>query len=149
MRKTKIICTLGPASDTREMIRSLIEGGMDMARFNFSHGTHESHQQTFRNLLAIRNDMGKPVGAILDSRGPEVRIGTLKGGKVTLKDNQIFTLTTKQIEGDSNIVSVTYEDLPKDLTRESVCWLTMVSLRWLLKKSKILILFAVSFQERN
>ncbi|HHT15831.1 MAG: pyruvate kinase [Christensenellales bacterium] len=115
MRKTKIICTLGPASDTREMIRSLIEGGMDMARFNFSHGTHESHQQTFRNLLAIRNDMGKPVGAILDSRGPEVRIGTLKGGKVTLKDNQIFTLTTKQIEGDSNIVSVTYEDLPKDL----------------------------------
>ncbi len=115
MRKTKIICTLGPASNSREMIHALIAGGMNMARFNFSHGTHESHLQTFHDLLSVRNEMGKPIGAILDSRGPEVRTGMLKEGKVTLQDNQIFTLTTRQIEGDNTIVSVSYHDLPRDL----------------------------------
>lgn len=119
MRKTKIICTLGPASNSKEMIKQLVLAGMDVARFNFSHGTHESHLKVFRELLAVRNELGVPVAAILDTKGPEIRIRDFKNGKVFLTEGQPFTLTTREVEGDETIVSVSYPDLPRDLGDKS------------------------------
>ncbi|MDO5021970.1 MAG: pyruvate kinase [Eubacteriales bacterium] len=119
MRKTKIICTLGPSSSTREVIRELAIAGMNMARFNFSHGTQESHLAVFRELLAVRNELGLPIGAMLDTKGPEIRIGDFKNGKVILKAGDPFTLTTRDVEGDERIVSVSYPNLPRDLGDKS------------------------------
>ena len=99
MRKTKIICTLGPAVDSEEMIRKLIETGMDGARFNFSHGTHESHAAQLRKLKNVRDEMGVPVATILDTKGPEIRIKTFENGPVTLEKGQTFTLTTDDAAG--------------------------------------------------
>lgn len=115
MRKTKIICTLGPASNTRETILALAEAGMNVARFNFSHGNHESHLKTFRELSWVRNKLGIAIAALLDTRGPEVRTGILKNGKVNLKTGQEFRLVTADIQGDENQVSITYKNLPQDL----------------------------------
>ncbi|MDI9519803.1 MAG: pyruvate kinase [Bacillota bacterium] len=115
MRKTKIICTLGPASNTRETILALAEAGMNVARFNFSHGNHESHLKTFQELSWVRNSLGVAIAALLDTKGPEVRTGLLKDGKVNLKTGQEFRLVTKDIEGDENQVSISYKNLPKDL----------------------------------
>lgn len=115
MRKTKIICTLGPAVDDENMIRRLILAGMDAARFNFSHGTHESHLAQFTKLRHVRDDLGIPVAAILDTKGPEIRIKTFKDGRIDLKKGDAFTLTTADGEGDSTRVSVTYENLHKEV----------------------------------
>ncbi len=115
MRKTKIICTLGPASGTKEIIRELIREGMNVARFNFSHGTHETHLALFRELNKVRNEMGVPIGTILDTKGPEIRTGTFKGGKAVLKDGTIFDLVTEKIEGDETAAWITYSGLPRDL----------------------------------
>ncbi len=115
MRKTKIICTLGPASNNRETIMAMVEAGMNVARFNFSHGNHESHLKTFHELSWVRNELGVAVAALLDTKGPEIRTGVLKAGKVTLKEGQEFRLVTKDIEGDENQVSITYKELPQDL----------------------------------
>ena len=115
MRKTKIICTLGPASGTKEIIRELIREGMNVARFNFSHGTHETHLALFRELNKVRNEMGVPIGTILDTKGPEIRTGTFKGGKALLKDGTIFDLVTEKIEGDETAAWITYSGLPRDL----------------------------------
>lgn len=115
MRKTKIICTLGPASSDPEIIRSMIEAGMDVARFNFSHGTQESHLKVFKALVKVRNEMCAHVATILDTRGPEIRIKTFENGKVVLENGATFTLTTDDIIGNEQKVSITYKDLPRDI----------------------------------
>ena len=116
MRRTKIICTLGPASDDPAVMKALIENGMDVARFNFSHGTHEEQKERMDKLKKLRRELKKPTAILLDTKGPEIRTGVLKDGKkVTLEEGQIFTLTTEEIVGDSTRVSQTYADLPRDL----------------------------------
>ncbi|WP_294535592.1 pyruvate kinase [uncultured Pseudoflavonifractor sp.] len=115
MRKTKIICTLGPAVDSEEMIRKLILAGMNAARFNFSHGTHESHLAQLTKLKRVRDELGIPVAAIMDTKGPEIRIKTFKDGRIELKKDDIFTLTTADCEGDATRVSVTYANLHNEV----------------------------------
>lgn len=115
MRKTKIICTLGPASESEEMIEKLMKAGMNVARFNFSHGTHEEHMAKFDKVVKLRRELGIPVATLLDTRGPEIRVRDFKDGQIELKAGQKFTLTTDEIVGDENKVSVTYKDLPKDV----------------------------------
>ena len=119
MRKTKIICTMGPAVDNEEMLRALMLTGMNVARFNFSHGTHESHLATLNKVRRIRDELGAAVATILDTKGPEIRIKTFENGPVTLREGDKFTLTTRDVPGDAGIVSVTYADLHKEL--ESGC----------------------------
>lgn len=114
-RKTKIICTLGPAVDSQKQLRQLILAGMNGARFNFSHGTHESHLKTLNMLKAVRDSLGCPIATILDTKGPEIRIKTFQNGPVTLTAGQTFTLTARPVEGDEHIVSVTYEKLYEEV----------------------------------
>ena len=116
MRKTKIICTIGPASENEEMLRKLIEAGMNVARFNFSHGTHEEHEKKFRRVVRMRREMGLPVATLLDTKGPEIRLRDFEGGKVVLEKGQTFTLTTEEVMGDETKASVTYKDLPMDVS---------------------------------
>lgn len=115
MRKTKIICTLGPASQDEKVVRELMLEGMDVARFNFSHGDHEEQLGKLNTVLKVREELHLPVATLLDTKGPEIRIGTFKAGKVELKPGQLFTLTTNDIEGDEHIVSVTYKALVNDV----------------------------------
>lgn len=115
MRKTKIICTIGPASDSEEILRRMCEAGMNVARLNFSHGTHEEHQARIDLIKKVRADMKLPIAIMLDTKGPEYRIGVFKNHRVELKDGQDFTLTTEEIEGDENGVSVNYDKLPAQL----------------------------------
>lgn len=115
MRKTKIVCTIGPVSESEEMIRSLIDAGMNVARLNFSHGDHEEHKNRIDLIKKIREELGKPVAIMLDTKGPEVRLGSFKEGKAEISQGQCFTLTTKDIEGDCNICSVTYKELPHEV----------------------------------
>ncbi len=115
MRKTKIICTLGPASSSYEIMKELALAGMNVARFNFSHGTQESHLETFRTLSRVRSELHLPIATVLDTKGPEIRLKTFKNGPITLKEGQSFTLTTREVEGDESIVSITYKNLPDDL----------------------------------
>ena len=115
MRKTKIICTLGPATDNENVLRELMVSGMNIARFNFSHGDHISHKKTFDNVVKLRDELALPIATMLDTKGPEIRITKFKEGKVELVKGQKFTLTTREIEGDSSIVGVNYVDLPNDV----------------------------------
>ena len=116
MKKTKIVCTMGPNTNDRELMKKLVENGMDIARFNFSHGDHEEQKGRMDLLKAVREEVGKPVAILLDTKGPEIRTGVLKdGNKVYLEEGQIFTLTTEEIEGDSQRVSITYEGLVDDV----------------------------------
>ena len=115
LRKTKIICTLGPAVNNQEMIRSLIRGGMDAARFNFSHGDHEEHLGRLNMLKAVRDTMGRPVASILDTKGPEIRIRGFSTPTITLETGDPFTLTTESITGDQGRVSVSYPRLHEEL----------------------------------
>ena len=119
MRKTKIVCTLGPATNDVEIMKQLIQNGMDAARINFSHGTYETHAETIAKLKQAREELDAPIPLILDTKGPEIRVKTFKEDKVRLEENATFTLTTREVEGDVNIVSVTYADLPKDVHRGS------------------------------
>ncbi len=114
-RKTKIICTIGPATNTEEMLRQLMQSGMDVARQNFSHGDHASHLETLNLIKKVREELGKPVAALLDTKGPEIRLKNFKEGKVMLKKGQSFTLTTREIEGDEEAVTITYTDLVRDV----------------------------------
>ena len=116
LRKTKIICTLGPAVDDEAMVRALIKGGMNAARFNFSHGSHAEHLERLNRLKAVRDAMGRPVATILDTKGPEIRIKTFAAPPVTLQAGEIFTLTTEETVGDSKCVSVTYDRLHEELS---------------------------------
>lgn len=115
MRKTKIICTLGPSSNTYEVVKALALAGMNVARFNFSHGTHESHLATFRVVSRVRSELGIPIATLLDTKGPEIRLRDFAEGGVTLKEGDPFTLTTREVVGDQRIVSISYQDLPHDL----------------------------------
>lgn len=119
MRKTKIVCTLGPATNDVEIMKQLIQNGMDAARINFSHGTYETHAETIAKLKQAREELNAPIPLILDTKGPEIRVKTFKEDKVRLEEDATFTLTTREVEGDMNIVSVTYADLPKDVHRGS------------------------------
>ena len=115
LRKTKIICTLGPATEDESVLRRLMQGGMNAARFNFSHCTHEDAAKKLEAVTRLREELGLPVATILDTKGPEIRVKTFKNGPIELKAGDTFTLTTREVEGDDKIVSITYKDLPKDL----------------------------------
>ena len=115
MRKTKIICTLGPSTDKEGALRELIANGMNVARFNFSHGSHEEHLGRLEKLKALREELGKPVAALLDTKGPEIRLKDFKNGVENLVAGQTFTLTTRDVEGTNEICSITYKDLPMDV----------------------------------
>ena len=115
MRKTKIICTIGPASENEEILTRMCRSGMNVARLNFSHGTHEEHQKKFDLVKAVREKLDLPIAIMLDTKGPEYRIGTFKDGKITLNEGDEFTFTTEDIEGDESRVSVSYKRLIEDL----------------------------------
>ena len=115
MRKTKIICTLGPSTDQEGVLRELVANGMNVARFNFSHGSHEEHLGRFEKLKSIREELGLPVAALLDTKGPEIRLRDFKNGTEMLEAGQTFTLTTREVEGTKEICSITYKDLPQDV----------------------------------
>ena len=115
MRKTKIICTLGPAVDSEDMIRTLIRSGMDAARFNFSHGSHPEHLERLSLLKAVRDAMGRPVATILDTKGPEIRIRNFDTKSISLEAGDTFTLTTREEVGDQTHVSVSYPRLHQEV----------------------------------
>ena len=115
MRKTKIICTMGPSTDKEGILEQLAIEGMDVARFNFSHGDHEEQKGRLDRLKAIRTKINRPIAALLDTKGPEIRIREFAEGKITLTEGQKFTLTADEIQGDEERVSVTYKDLYKDV----------------------------------
>lgn len=115
MRKTKIVCTLGPATDNEDVLRQMMLEGMNVARCNFSHGTYEDHKKRMDMVKKLRKEVGKPVAILLDTKGPEVRVKDFKEGKVTLEEGQLFTLTADEVEGTKDIVSVTYNRLYEDL----------------------------------
>ena len=115
MRKTKIICTLGPSTDKDGVLRELVANGMNVARFNFSHGSYEEHKGRLDMLKAVRTELNKPVAALLDTKGPEIRLKEFKNGVEMLEAGQTFTLTTREVEGTKEICSITYKDLPQDV----------------------------------
>ncbi len=115
MRRTKIVCTIGPASEKMEVLTALMRSGMDVARLNFSHGTLADHGERIISLREAVGQLGKRVGILMDTRGPEVRLGSFCQGEVELKEGDLFTLTTEQVEGDECRVSVNYKGLPGDL----------------------------------
>lgn len=116
IKKTKIVCTLGPSSNTEEVIRNLMIEGMDVARLNFSHGTHEDKLKIVKIVKKVRAELHKPVALLLDTKGPEIRLGTFEKGSVDLKQGQEFILTTQECAGNESRVSITYKDLPKDIS---------------------------------
>lgn len=115
VRKTKIICTLGPATDDDNVLKELMLGGMNVARFNFSHADHAYHKANIERVRKLREELHLPVAALLDTKGPEIRIGKFKEGKVSLKRGELFTLTTREVEGTENGCSISYKDLPGDI----------------------------------
>lgn len=117
MRKTKIICTIGPASETKETLLAMCKAGMNVARLNFSHGTHEEHLKKINTLKQVRTELKIPLAIMLDTKGPEFRIGTFKNHKITVEEGQTFTFTTQEIEGDETKVSVSYKGFAKDLQK--------------------------------
>ena len=115
IRKTKIVCTMGPNLFEKHLIAPLMKAGMNVARFNFSHGTYETHQHYYDEVCRIRDELGLPVATMLDTKGPEIRVRSFKNGRVTLQNGQLFTLTTDDVEGDEERVSITYKELPQDI----------------------------------
>ena len=115
MRKTKIICTIGPASENEEVLTQMCLAGMNVARLNFSHGTHEEHEKKVALIKSVREKLGLPIAILLDTKGPEYRIRTFADGKVTVADGAEFTFTVDEVEGDETRVSVNYKNLNKDL----------------------------------
>ncbi len=116
MRKTKIICTIGPACEEEEKLRELMLAGMNVARFNFSHGTHEEHKIKFERVNKISSELGLQVATLLDTKGPEIRLGDIEGGKTELVSGRKFTLTTEEIIGNSEKASITYANLKDDIS---------------------------------
>ena len=107
MRRTKIVCTLGPASSSEEVMEELLKAGMNVARLNFSHGTHEEHLKRIQLIRTVREKLNLPIAIMLDTKGPEYRIKTFGNGPVTLRDGGLFTLTTEDVQGDESRVAVT------------------------------------------
>ena len=116
MRKTKIICTIGPASENKETLTRMVKAGMNVARLNFSHGTYPEHQKKIDLIKEVRSELGVPLGIMLDTKGPEYRIRTFRDGKVTVCEGDTFTFTTDEVEGDETRVSVNYKGLVNDLS---------------------------------
>lgn len=119
MRRTKIICTIGPASEDVNILKKLIESGLNVARLNFSHGDFDEHGSRIDNIKKIRKEINLPVAIILDTKGPEIRTGKFKSGGVELKEGQTFIITTREVEGDETICSISYKGLPHDIERGS------------------------------
>ena len=115
MRRTKIVCTLGPSTDKEDVLRNLMKNGMNVARMNFSHGTHEEQKARLDMIKKLREELNLPVAALLDTKGPEIRIGDVEGGKLELKPGQEFTLTTEEMLGTVKKVTITYKELYKDV----------------------------------
>ena len=116
MRKTKIICTIGPACDSEETLEKMIHAGMNVARFNFSHGTHADHKRQMDAVKRVRERLGAPVAILLDTKGPEYRIGTFEDRKVMLAEGDTFTFTVENCVGNAQRVSVSYKNLPEELS---------------------------------
>ena len=116
MRKTKIICTIGPASESEEKLKELILAGMNVARFNFSHGSHEEHKKKFDRVNKVSNELGIPVAVLLDTKGPEIRLKSIDGGKTELVAGQKFILTSEEVVGNNEKVSITYKNLKNDIS---------------------------------
>lgn len=115
MRRTKIICTMGPACNNEEMLKAMCLAGMNVARLNFSHGDHETHKKTIDLIKKVRADLGLPIAIMLDTKGPEYRIGTFENGKISLNDGDSFIFTTDDVVGDSEKVSVSYKNLTAEM----------------------------------
>ena len=115
MRKTKIICTIGPASESEEKLRELMLAGMNVARFNFSHGTHEEHKKKFDRVIKVSNELGLQVATMLDTKGPEIRLKDIEGGRTELVTGQKFILTTEEVLGNNEKVTITYKNLKDDI----------------------------------
>lgn len=115
MRKTKIVCTIGPACESEEKLKELMLAGMNVARFNFSHGTHEEQKEKFQRVLKARRDLGLPVATMLDTKGPEIRLRDFEGGRVELAAGQQFTLTTEEIMGTADRAAISYKNLKNDI----------------------------------
>jgi len=120
MRKTKIVGTLGPASDSKEMLAKLVDAGLDVARLNLSHGDYKDHGKKIELIREVEDDTGKTIGIMMDTRGPEIRLGVLKEGNVLLKSGEEITLTTDEVEGDSSCVSISYKGITNDVEIGSV-----------------------------
>ena len=117
LRKTKIVCTLGPSTDSEETLTALINAGMNVGRFNFSHGEHKEQEDRLALLKKVREQMQAPIAAMLDTKGPEIRLCLFKEGKVVLEEGQEFTLTTREIMGDQHQVQISYDNLPNDVSK--------------------------------
>ena len=115
MRKTKIICTMGPSTDKPGVLKELIMGGMNVARLNFSHGSHEEHGARMKAIKSVREECGKSVAIMLDTKGPEIRVRDFADGKVLLENGQDFTLTADDSLGDNTHAAITFIDLYKDV----------------------------------
>lgn len=115
MKKTKIVCTIGPSSDSYEVLKALVNEGMNVARLNFSHGTHPEHKKRIDTIKKLRDDIDEPIAIMIDTKGPEIRIKTFKDGMIRIEQGQAFTLTSEDVEGDETKVSVTYKDIANDL----------------------------------
>ena len=120
MRKTKIVCTLGPACSDKQTLTEMCKAGMNVARLNFSHNTHADHEKRIALIKEVREELGLPIAIMLDTKGPEYRIKTFKNGKITLKENDVFTFTADDIEGNETRVSVNYKGLPHDLEKGDI-----------------------------
>lgn len=119
MRKTKIVCTLGPASSEDDIMRQMLLAGLDVARVNFSHGDHESHGEMIDRFRRVRDDLGEAAAVMLDTKGPEIRIKTLKDGSATIHAGDTYTFTSREVEGSEKEVSITYTQLPAQLTPDT------------------------------
>ena len=115
LKKTKIVCTLGPSSNSQETIEKMIRAGMNVARFNFSHGSHAEHKERIDMVRAASKKLGVPVALLLDTKGPEIRLGLFKNGSIEMEEGKEFILTSRDVEGDETIVSVSYKELPQDV----------------------------------
>lgn len=120
MKKTKIICTIGPSCESPELLKKMIEAGMDIARLNFSHGSHLEHHRRITVLRQVAAELGKTLGIMLDTKGPEIRTGVFKNGKVILREGEKVTLTTEDLVGDSTLIPVSYNKLPQALKKGNI-----------------------------
>ena len=116
MKKTKIVCTIGPSTDDDNVLREMMKNGMDVARFNFSHSEHDVHKKRFEQVCRLRDELGLNIATLLDTKGPEVRLKTFEKGSVVINEGDTFTLTTRDVQGDETICSITFENLPKDIS---------------------------------
>ena len=115
LKKTRLVCTMGPACDNEETLRKMMENGMNVARFNFSHGSYEEHLGRYNRVVKVRDELKLPVATLFDSKGPEIRFRLFEGSKVTINDGDLFTLTTREILGNNTIGSISYKNLINDV----------------------------------